>query len=454
MRVGLLTQWYDPEPGPAALPGVLARGLASRGHEVEVLTGVPNYPSGTVATGYRASRCSTERLHGVTVHRVPLFPSHDASAIRRAANYASFGLSSLALGAHRLSSLDAVWVNYSPITVAPAMWALRYLAGVPLVVHILDLWPDTIAASGKATGRSGRAALRAIDAWCAAMYRSAHSVAFISPGVGPLLAERGVPEAKLRYVPMWADEKVFHPGGASLRDSLGIPSDAIVLLYAGTLGVAQGLEPLIDACAQIGDRRFVCLIAGSGTHEDHLRARARQGGGTSDGWSAAEPGRRMPSGQSAASTTTGNIRFLGRLPTSAMTSLMATADLAYVSLNTHPLALVTLPSKTQAAFASGTPILAAAAGDLADVVRLANAGWVAPPGDATKIAATISSICKAGHPELARRGRNARAHYEAEFLASRGVQRIETLLQEATRWGRVRHGAASREGGSRAKGRR
>ena len=115
MRIGIFTQWYEPEPGPAALCSVAARALAERGHEVHVLTGFPNYPSGRIADGYQQRPRVRERSGGVNVVRVPLMPSHDKSAMRRVANYASFGLSAAVLGVPGLPALDAVWVNYPPL---------------------------------------------------------------------------------------------------------------------------------------------------------------------------------------------------------------------------------------------------------------------------------------------------------------------------------------------------
>ena len=108
------------------------------------------------------------------------------------------------------------------------------------------------------------------------MYRAADSVAYISPGVGTVLEQRGVPAGKLHYVPMWADEAVFHPSDDDLRGELGLDDDQIVLLYAGALGEAQGLHSLIDACAKVTDPRFVAIIAGSGRGEGSLREQARR----------------------------------------------------------------------------------------------------------------------------------------------------------------------------------
>lgn len=407
MRVGLLTQFYDPEPGPAALPGVLARGLVARGHEVQVLTGFPNYPSGVIAPGYTMRRALDEVLDGVNVRRVALYANHDASAKRRVTNYASFGASAVASGLGSLRGLDALWVNYSPITVAWPMWAARFGLRIPQVAHVLDLWPDTLLASGFARGgRAYRLAESSLNTWCQGMYRASESVAFISPGVGKILQERGVPAEKLHYVPMWADETIFRPSDTDLRAELGIPSDAIVLLYAGAMGEAQGLTSLIDACTQITDGRFLCLIAGSGTAEGNLRRRADEVGAA-------------------------NVRFLGRLPQKQMTALMATGDFNYVGLRPHGLSRITIPSKTQAGFAAGRALLVAAEGDVAAVIRDSRAGFTADPRDPATIAAAIRSACDLGREGLHDMGVRARQYYERTFSVDRGVTSIESLLEKA-----------------------
>lgn len=407
MRIGLLTQWYDPEPGPAALPGVLARGLRDRGHDVQVLTGFPNYPTGTIAQGYALTRKLDEKREGINVRRVALYPSHDSSAWRRFATYASFGVSASASGLGVMRGLDALWINYSPITVAWPMWAARFGLKVPAVTHVLDLWPDTILAGGFASGsRVFEVAAKGLHAWCRGMYASSASVAYISPSVGQILQQRGVSPDKLRYVPMWADEEIFRPSKADLRAELGLGSDQVVLLYAGALGEAQGLGTLIEACARVTEPGFVCLIAGSGAAEADLRERAAQLEAT-------------------------NVRFLGRVAQAEMTRLMATADLSYVSLRTHALSPVTMPSKTQAALAAGKALVVAAEGDVATVARESRAGFTAGPDDVVGIATAIETACRSGRVELERLGRQGRRYYEQTFSVAQGVGRVEGLLQEA-----------------------
>lgn len=410
MRVGMLTQWYDPEPGPAALPGVLARGLVARGHRVNVLTGFPNYPTGRIAPGHRQALRRDEHLDGVAVRRVALYPSHDASAPRRLLNYASFGVSAASAGVPALRAVDALWVNYSPITVGLAMWVAKAAYRVPVVVHVLDLWPDTVAAGGFGTSsRTGRIAYWTMSRWCDLMYRSAASVAYISPGVGELLERRGVPPHKLRHVPVWADEAIYHPAPDTLRTSLGLRDDQVVLLFAGTMGRAQGLSALVEACSRVRDDRFVCLLAGSGPCEGELRRQAHALGAT-------------------------NVRFLGRRPQEEMTELFGASDVSFVGLSDNALSRATMPSKVQASMAAGKALLVAAEGDAAEVVVASGAGCTARP-EPDDIARVLHEVVLAGRTSLRDMGTRALEHYRLHLSSEQGVGRIESLLREAATGG-------------------
>lgn len=404
MRIGMLTQFFDPEPGPAALPGVLARELVARGHSVRVLTGFPNYPVGTIADGYRVRMRQDESMDGVHVRRVPLYPNHGASGPKRLANYASFGLSSTVSGLGYLRDAEAIWVNCSPVTLAWPMWALRAL-GAPMVSHVLDLWPDSFYATGFGSRLEGGAVGAALGAWTSSMYRVSDAVAYISPSVGDLLAERGVARDKLHYVPMWADEATFRPTPGA-RGELNIPAESVVLTYAGALGDAQGLKTLIDACRMVDDPRFLCIVAGSGTAEDDLRKRA-------EGMT--------------------NVRFLGRVPHADMASLLGSSDAGYISLRSHRLSRYSLPSKTQSLLAAGVPLLVAADGDIVQVAQESGAGLTAAQDDPESIASAIRSLIEMGAADRAAMGAAGRRYYERTFSARSGAERVEQMLTEAMR---------------------
>lgn len=204
---------------------------------------------------------------------------------------------------------------------------------------------------------------------------------------------------------MWADEGVFRPSTDNMRDELGISQARVVVLYAGALGEAQGLEAVIDACALIDDPSFLLLVAGSGSAEDRLKERA------------------TPLGD--------RVRFLGRVPGDRMTALTATADAALVSLNPHPLSDITMPSKTQANLAAGKPLVVAAGGDVAEVARRSGAAFIAADRTPNAIAAALGDAVASRRVGLAALGTVASAYYRETFSYDRGVSRVEALLHEA-----------------------
>lgn len=402
MKIGILTQWYDPEPGPAALPGVLARELVLRGHEVQVLTGFPNYPAGKIADGYKVSARFCENLDGVEITRTFLLPQHGRSGLGRVANYMSFGLSAALFGGQAFKDIDVLWVNYSPITVAFPMWLQRLTRRTPIVCEVADLWPDTVLVSGlSGSQKIASIAGPVLSAWTNAMYRSSDFVVHIAKGVGSILAERGVPAGKIRYVPKPADEIHFHTQGSELRAEFGFSEEHIVVLYAGSMGAAQGLDSLIQAVGQIDSKDIRLIMAGSGTEEESLRLQA------------ADDNR---------------VQFIGRQSMNRMSDLLATADLAYIGLADHPLSHVTMPSKTQTILASGKAVLVAASGDVAEVIREAKAGFTVDPADTAGIAHALEQAIEAGRGGLKVLGLAARRYYEETFSVSATTDAIEQIL--------------------------
>jgi glycosyltransferase involved in cell wall biosynthesis len=269
----------------------------------------------------------------------------------------------------------------------------------------MDVWPESLMASGFGSILKWRWLDRALDKWLSVTYRTADSIACSSRTQIELLARRGVPHAKLSYAPIWVDEGLFHPTepDLALAADLGVKGKTI-LLYVGAMGEPQGLDPLIEVCGHLRDEPgFHCLIAGSGAAESRLRARAKELHLT-------------------------NVTFLGRWPIEDITRLMSIGDVHLVSLRQDPLAEVAMPSKVPATLASGKPIIAAAQGEAAGVVSRSGAGWTCMPGDRTALEVAIRAALAAGSNKLRAMGQKAREAYEAEFAVAIGVDRIERLL--------------------------
>ena len=264
MRVVFLTQWFDPEPGAVrGLP--LARWLAARGHDVQVLTGVPNYPGGRVYPGYRMRLWQREVMDGVPVLRVPLYPSHDPSARGRVANYTSFALSAATLGAALVGRGDVAYVYHPPATVGLPAIVLKALRGIPFVYHIADMWPESVVDSGMlGNGALRRGVERLLSRWCHAVYRHSSTITVLSPGFKQLLVDRGVPADKIRVIYNWTDEAMFFPHGRdeTLARELGLDGH-FNIVYAGNLGPFQGLSTVVRAATRATTSSGVSLPSGS-----------------------------------------------------------------------------------------------------------------------------------------------------------------------------------------------
>ncbi|GAA4749391.1 glycosyltransferase family 4 protein [Nocardioides endophyticus] len=409
MRLGVLSQWFAPEPGGGAVPTVLANGLVDRGHDVQVVTGFPNYPTGRIYPGYRQGLHVRETLRpSLDVRRVPLYASHDQRAARRSLNYLSFAGSAAAIGARDLSDRDAMWVFNSPATVPLVARRVRRRYGVPYLLHIMDVWPDSVIESGMVD--QGRAAARVGDALSALVrrgYDAASRIALTSPGQRDLLVSRGVPADLLEYCPVWADEAIFSPRPADRSVLPEAARDArVVLMYAGALGHVQGLDAAVRAASEVRDTGLHFVVVGSGIADEGLRALARDLGAT-------------------------NVHFMGRRAPEEMGDLSSAADVHLVSLVDTPLMRVTMPSKLPSVLALARPVVLNGAGDAARVITESGAGIVAPSPDA--LADVLRQVAACDRSELQSWGAVGLDYYRREFSLSRGVAHVESMLADIAR---------------------
>ena len=201
MKILLLTQWFDPEPTFKGL--AFAKELIKQGHEVEVLTGFPNYPQGKLYDGYKLKLFQKENIEGISVLRVPLYASHDNSAFKRVLNYASFAVSATLYGIFLTKKADVIYAYHPPLTVDMAALLIKLFRKTPVVLDIQDMWPDTL----KATGMIGNEKLlNIVDSLCKVVYRYADHIVVLSPGFKQLLEKRNVAASKVSVIYNWCDE--------------------------------------------------------------------------------------------------------------------------------------------------------------------------------------------------------------------------------------------------------
>lgn len=414
-RVALVSQWFPPEP--TTIPLGITRSLRQQGFAVDVLTGVPNYPTGTVHQGYSAPRRTVESRDGLRVVRSPLYPSHDQSTIGRTANYLSWAASSALLGAPVLRTADVALVYASPATAATAAMVARLRWRTPYVLMVMDLWPDSVFATGflteGLTRRLTEAILGRFTDWT---YRWADHVTVPSPGLRETVIARGVPAEKVSVVYNWADEKVMQPTepDPEFRPGLGLTADAFVVMYGGNHGAAQDLDVAVKAMAELRDLPDVHLVLiGDGVRKPALRSMAHD--------------LRLRS-----------VHFLDQLELERMPAVMAATDIQLVTLTDEALFRITMPSKVQAILACGLPVLCCAPGDAAQVVRDAGAGFTSPPGDPLRLAQAIRLAHGTPRHRLRSLGRAGHDYYRTTMSEAINSQVLADLLTAAARRGTTR----------------
>jgi len=400
MRILLVTQWFDPEPTLKGL--AFANLLAARGHEVEVLTGFPNYPGGLLYPGW-TQRLWKREVHGaVRVVRVPLYPSHDHSAIGRTANYLTFAVSAAVLGPLLTRRPDVVYGYHPPITAGIAAAMRSMLSGAPLVLDVQDLWPDSVTETGML---EGSLTSRLLNAMCDWVYGRSRRVVTLSSGMRDALVMRGVPPDRVRVIANWSPDDTAADTPRVSQSSRG----TFTVLFAGTMGVAQGMDTVLDAALICRDRapqvRFVLI--GGGIDRDRIASRI-----SAEGMS--------------------NVELRARAPMNAMPAILESADALLVHLLDRRLFRITIPSKTQAYLRAGKPIIMAVAGDAATIVADAGAGVVVPPSDPAALAEAVMKLSASDPMVLRAMGERGRQHYHAKLNFAIGSARFAEVLEGAT----------------------
>ncbi len=399
MRILILSQYYAPEPLPKTHE--LAEGLRDHGHQVTVITGFPNYPSGTLYPGYRMRPWLVEEAHGLRIIRLALYPDHSTSRMRRIANYVSFTLAASAIGPFLCGKPDVMFVFHPPLTIGIAAWVISRLKRVPYVYGVADLWPDAVVASGMLSNRRLIGLLERLEKF---VYARAGAVAVVSPGMLDRLMQRGVRRDKLHVITDWADERVYGPmpRDAVLAGQLGM-SGKFNVVFGGQVGLAQKLDTVLRAAEILRPHTAIqFIIAGDGVERARLEQAARD---------------------------LTNVRFIGRFASAQMPSIYALADVLLVHLSAQPIFRVSVPAKAYAYMACGKPVLMAVDGDAAELIRSSGAGLVCPPENPEALAETVLKFFRMPAAEREELGGRARNRFLQQYSRSVVLRTCEALLE-------------------------
>ncbi len=403
MKILIVSQYFWPENFRI---NDLTQELVQRGHSVIVLTGIPNYPTGTVFEEYRKAPKAFDCYRGARVFRVPIL-MRGSNAVRLFLNYLSFVISASLCGSWRLrgEQTDVIFVfGASPVTVGLPAILLGRIKRAPVVFWALDLWPETLAATGVVSSKM-------FLAWIGHLVRFIYERCTLVLGQSrsflPKIAKYCSNTHKIRYFPSWA-EGVFNESNLVPAPEVCMLGDVFNVLFAGNIGEAQDLSAVLDAAESLRCNTAIrWLIVGDGRRF---------------GWLHEEVTRRG---------LQKNVVLLGRFPLERMPSFYACANALLVSLKKDPVFCVTIPGKIQSYLMAGVPILGMLDGEGAQIITESGAGLVCAAGNSGGLASAVLEMFAMSPEQRTKLGVNGRNYAQKEFGRGLLMDQLEVLLHES-----------------------
>lgn len=400
MRILVVTQYFWPENFRI---NDLVSGFCGLDHEVTVLTGHPNYPSGIVFPRFRLNPSAFARFEGANVVRVPVI-SRGKGGLRLMLNYVSFVISATVLGIWRLrgQKFDVIFVfEPSPITVGLPAIFLGYLKRAPLAFWVLDLWPETLEAIGVVRSQF---ILKAIGRLVTFIYNRCDLILAQSKSFIPQIRQYCQKKIKVEYFPSWSDA-TFDFAKVDLAEEVPVAEGIFSIMFAGNIGDAQDFPAILDAAEVVkGDRRIRWLIVGEGRVSEWVRSEVIRRG------------------------LEHCFLLLGSYPVDRMPSFYKHADALLVSLKAESIFAMTIPGKIQSYLAAGIPILAMLNGEGAEIIRRSGAGISSPAGDGFALATAVIHMANMNNEERLKMGRAGLALSEEEFNRGALISKLLTWL--------------------------
>ena len=391
MKVLVVCQHYWPEPYP--LQDVCDE-LVRRGHQVLVVTGVPNYPLGHIYPEYRKGRNREQTENGVRIHRCFTIGRRN-NVIFRFLNYFSFAISSKLYLRHLKEEFDVVFTNQtSPVTMSGGAMVYGRKHRKKVVLYCMDLWPASLAAGGV-----GERSLiyRAFGRISKKIYRAADRILITSESFRDYLQTQ---------FQIGDDRIVYHPQYANVTQIPQRSPDQknVNLVFAGNIGTAQSIDTILKAAKHLEEvKQLWWHIVGDGSELENCK-------------------------EMAAKLGLSNVIFHGRKPQSEIPEYMAMADGLLLTLTADPVISMTLPGKTQTYMASGKPIIAAANGEIPRVIADSCCGFCAPAEDAEALAGAVRDFM--AHPDRRSLGENGKRYYQQHFSRERFMDALEQELDQ------------------------
>ena len=392
MKILVVTQYFYPETFRV---NSLCTELVKRGHDVTVLTGFPQYPQGEIYDGYGFNKEYEHEWNGAKIERLKVLP-RGKTPIGLLLNCITFVREGKKWVKNCTEKFDAVYVfEVSPVTVGLPAVEYKEKFGTPVFFNVQDLWPENVEV---VLGIHNKLVINLINKIVDKIYSASDKILCSSNGFVEDIKTRGVPAEKLVFWPQFCDEPDF----TNAEKPEIYSDDDFKIVFAGNIGEAQGLDLLLetaDCLKDCSDIKF--YIVGDGRARKRLEETAKANG-------------------------LQNVFFVGKVSVDAADRYIHFADCAYLSFKDNAVFNMTIPAKLQSYMACGTPILAAAGGESAEIIKKADCGFIS-----TRNSAELSEIIKqitCLHDKIAEMGKNAYEFYSQNFKKENTVDYLENIM--------------------------
>jgi glycosyltransferase involved in cell wall biosynthesis len=414
VKILYISQYYPPEMGaPAARASELARHWVDAGHEVSVLTGFPNHPTGVVPQDWRPRlRRLTyyEKINEVRIYRTWLWPLPNRKAHERMRNYSSFCVSA-ALRGLTLPRPDVVIASSPQLLVGLSGWWISFTRQIPFIFEVRDLWPESLTA----VGVSGEDSLlhHALAKVAEFLYEKANLIVVVSPAFKEhLVTHWRVPEGKVAIVENGVESSLFAPSTAASANDLRrqlVAGEKFLVCYIGTMGNAHGLETLLDAASKLQnqDPNVLFLLIGEGAEKEKVKAVAQV--------------RRLT-----------NVKFLDQQPREQIPGFICTSDACLVLLKKTEIFKTVIPTKLLEFMSCARPVILGVDGQARKIVEEARAGLVIEPENSDALVAAIIQL-KANRELAKTLGEQGREYIVKNFSRAGTAKKYIEVLQAVTK---------------------
>lgn len=393
MKILVFSQYFYPENFRI---NTICKELVARGHHITVVTAYPQYPAGKLYDGYGFHIPYEKQWNGVTIHRVKTYPrgSNPFTLLRNCTSYVS---SANQWVKNCDEKFDVVFVfGVSPVTVGLPAVTYHEKFGTPIYFYLQDLWPESVH---EILGIRFPPLTWAINRIVTRIYEESYKILCTSPEMIPHLQNKGVPKEKLLYWPQFCSA----PNLEGAEKPAIYSNNTFNIVFAGNLGNAQGLDLMVNAAKELKDRPIRWFLVGDGRAKERLVRKVKQ------------------------LHLQDRITFLGRVSEEEANRYVHFADCAYLSFQDSPLLSLIIPAKLQTYLACGTPVLVAANGSVAELVKNAGCGIAVPP-ELNALVSAAKTLLASSNRQNARYRQAAKAYSLAHFDKDALLDRLEEII--------------------------